>query len=286
MTIVIGENLIDLLVDAKGDVTAAPGGGPFNVARTIARLGQSVTLFSGLSNDAFGAVLRRVLERDQVSLAFKDSLEIPTALAVVDTTSTSPRYSFHLRDTAAFEIASREGVYALRSMPSATALYVGTLGLVVEPMAGMVEDVVAAAPSSTLVVLDPNWRPSATPDHDAYRSCVARLLPRSDVVKVSTEDLSFLFPETTPEESAAALLRGGATTVIITDGPNPVRAYSGSDEVRVDVPISRIEDTVGAGDALVGGLLAWWAARRLTREHAHNLPFMALMTHPWVAFAG
>jgi fructokinase len=52
-TTVIGENLVDLLVDAEGHATAMPGGGPFNVARTIARLGQAVTLFSSLSSDAF-----------------------------------------------------------------------------------------------------------------------------------------------------------------------------------------------------------------------------------------
>jgi fructokinase len=275
MTVVIGENLIDLLVRGDGETTAVPGGGPFNVARTISRLGQPVTFFSGLSHDAFGVLLRRALENDHVHLAVRESFAQPTALAVVDTSDSSPRYSFHLRETAAFEITSPQGLSAYRSISSPSALYVGTLGLVIEPMATMVEDVVAAALPSTLVILDPNCRPSATPDYDAYRSRVTRLLHRSDIVKVSTEDLEFLFPQMNQDDSAAALLRGGSTIVIVTDGAKTVQAYSNAGVAKVAVPFSQVEDTVGAGDALVGGLLAWWAAHRLTREDAHSLPLVA-----------
>jgi len=273
-TVVIGENLVDLLVDETGDVTAVPGGGPFNVARTIARLGQSSILLSRLSSDAFGTIMRNALMKDHVRLAFDSPIELPSALAVVDASS-SPRYSFHLRDTAAFEITSREGVSAFLSMPSVGALYVGTLGLVVEPMATMAEDVVAAAPSSTIVVLDPNCRPSATSDHTAYRQRINRLLSRSDIVKVSTEDLDFLFPGMGKNESADKLLDNGAAIVIVTDGPRAIYACNARQEIMIDVPTCRIEDTVGAGDALVGGILAWCGARHLDRQEARELSVIA-----------
>lgn len=274
-TFVIGENLIDLLVDDIGDVKAVPGGGPFNVARTIARLGQNATLLSRLSSDAFGNVMRNVLAKDQVSLVFEESINLPTALAVVDVSSPAPRYSFHLRDSAAFEITSREGIDSLLSNSSVSAIYLGTLGLVVEPMATMMEDVVAAAPVSALVLLDPNCRPSATPDHEAYRRRINRLLRRVDIVKVSIEDLEFLSPRMTRNEATTQLLTGGAAIVIVTDGPNPFHAYSSDDEVIVDVPYCRIEDTVGAGDALVGAFLAWCAVRGITREQARDLSVTA-----------
>jgi fructokinase len=274
-TFVIGENLIDLLVSEIGDVTAVPGGGPFNVARTIARLGQNATLLSRLSSDAFGNVMRNVLAKDRVSLAFEESINLPTALAVVDVSSRTPSYSFHLRDSAAFEITSREGVNSLLSNSSVSALYLGTLGLVVEPMATMLEDVVAAAPVSALVVMDPNCRPSATPDHEAYRCRIIRLLPRVDIVKVSSEDLEFLSPHMSRSEATTQLLKGGAAIVIVTDGPNAVHAYSSGDEVIIDVPYCRIEDTVGAGDALVGAFLAWCAVRGITREQARDLSVTA-----------
>lgn len=275
MTVVIGESLIDLLVRDDGDTTAVPGGGPFNVARTIGRLGQPVTFLSGLSHDAYGVVLRRTLESDHVHLALRESFDQPTALAVVDMSGSSPRYSFHLRETAAFEITRAEGLNAVRFVPPPGALYVGTLGLVVEPMASTVEDMVASAHPSTLVILDPNCRPSATPDYDAYRNRVTRLLHRSDIVKLSTEDLEYLFPQKNLDDSSAALLRGGATIVIVTDGERDVQVYSDADVAKVAVPFSAVEDTVGAGDALVGGLLAYWAAHRLTREDAHSVPVIA-----------
>jgi fructokinase len=275
MTVVIGENLIDLLVGGDGVTTAVPGGGPFNVARTIGRLGQPITFLSGLSHDAFGVILRSALEHDHVQLSFRESLDQPTTLAVVNTSAPTPSYSFHLRDTAAFEITRSEGLNAFRSIPSPSALYVGTLGLVVEPMATTVEDIVADAHPSTLVILDPNCRPSATSDYDAYRSRITRLLHRSDIVKVSTEDLEFLFPKMAHDDAAAALMQGGAAVVIVTDGANAVQAYSDAGVSEIAVPISNVEDTVGAGDALVGGLLAYWSARQRTREDAHSLPLVA-----------
>jgi len=272
--VVIGENLVDLLVDEAGAVTAVPGGGPFNVARTIARLGESATFVSRVSSDAFGRVMRRVLDEDRVALAFDPPVDRPTALAVVDDAAVAPRYAFHLRDTAAFGITGDEGVSAIRSLPVG-ALYVGTLGLVVDPMATMVEDVVAAIDPSAVMVLDPNCRPSATPDPRAYRDRVRRLLSRADVVKVSTEDLDFLHPGPARHDQVSRLLDDGAAVVVVTDGPDPVHAFSHDGETTVAVPSRPIVDTVGAGDALVGGLMAWCAARRLPRDATHHLGVVA-----------
>jgi fructokinase len=274
-TVVIGENLVDLLVDATGAVDAVPGGGPFNVARTVARLGQPATFVSRLSADAFGRVLRQVLADDGVRLAFERPVDRPTALAVVDDAAVAPRYAFHLRDTAAFGITSEEGIGALRSLGDVGALYIGTLGLVVEPMATMVEDVVAELPGSAIVVLDPNCRPSATADPDAFRGRVDRLLPRSDIVKVSTEDLDYLLPRMARDDQVATLLERGAAVVVVTDGPDPVRVRSLDGQAAVDVPSRPVVDTVGAGDALVGGLLAWWTARGVTRAEAREIPILA-----------
>lgn len=69
--------------------------------------------------------------------------------------------------------------------------------------------------------------------------------------------------------------RGGATIMIITDGPNTVHAYGEGREANINDRLTRIDDTVGAGDALVGERLAWWAERRLTRGDAHGLPLVA-----------
>ena len=77
MIVVAGEALVDLVVAPDGGVAAHLGGGPFNVSRTIARLGQPVTYLGALSTDRFGRQLRSMLQEDGVALG-----SIPSSLSV------------------------------------------------------------------------------------------------------------------------------------------------------------------------------------------------------------
>jgi fructokinase len=62
--VVAGEALVDVVLDRFGGLTGHPGGGPYNVARTIARLEQPVSYLGRISEDAFGRRLRAELEAD------------------------------------------------------------------------------------------------------------------------------------------------------------------------------------------------------------------------------
>jgi fructokinase len=75
---------------------------------------------------------------------------------------------------------------------------------------------------------------------------------------VSTEDLAYLFPGQDAGPAAADLLGRGPACVLVTDGADPVRAFAGGKEMRVDVPAAPVVDTVGAGDSFGGAFLAWW----------------------------
>jgi len=265
---VIGENLVDLFVDETGSVTPVPGGGPFNVARTISRLGHEVVLFSGISDDEFGRALQSTLATDGVTLALPRPLELPTSLAIVEVNSGRPRYKFLLDGTAAFQLEEKEARAAFAAMQdSVGAVYFGTLGLLVEPMATTGEALINEAPSSTMVVLDPNCRPSAIIDHDDYRRRLNRLFTRSDVVKLSTEDLAYLLPDVTSKEASNVILTLGTRCVIVTDGPDQVRVFSRTFDFSVDVPPVEVLDTLGAGDALVGGFITWWIGHDLDRSN-------------------
>src|SRR4029078_6036324 len=68
MIVVAGESLIDLILGADGRVEAVPGGGPYNVARTLGRLGQAVAFLGRLSTDRFGSMLRAGLAAENVDL--------------------------------------------------------------------------------------------------------------------------------------------------------------------------------------------------------------------------
>jgi fructokinase len=274
MILVAGESLIDLILDPQLTPRASPGGGPFNAARTIARLGQPVRFLGRFSSDPFGRLLAGQLAADGVETAQADAVPEPTALAIVALSETGvPQYWFHLPRTAGFLLDPAAA--RLASQDDLTALHVGSLGLAVEPMAAQAERLVHSLPPSALLLLDPNWRARAIPDAQAHRARIRRILPRTDILKLSTEDLAFLVPGTGVADAAHALLGLGARCVVVTSGPELVRAFTSAGELTVPVPPVDVVDTVGAGDAFGGGFLAWWAERRLTRDSLGSRALLA-----------
>ena len=270
MILVAGESLIDLIVGAQGAVHASPGGAAFTAARTIARLGQPARFLGRFSADPFGQVLIEKLVKDQVELALPDRVAQPTALAVVAVDGTGvPQYWFHLAGTAGFLLDEATAGAALQA--DVTVLHIGTLGLVVPPMATELERLVQRLPDPVLLFLDPNWRERAIPDADAHRSRIRRMLPRTDILKTSTEDLACLVPGAAVPEAAGALLGWGARCVLVTDGPAAIWAFTAAGQFSVPVPPVEVVDTVGAGDAFGGGFLAWWAEHELARADLADL---------------
>lgn len=266
MIAVIGEALIDLVADPDGRITARPGGGPFNTARTIARLGLAPAFLGRLSLDRFGRQLRASLDQDGVRLAVPHPVDAPTTLAVVDVDPGGlPRYRFYLAGTSA---AALDYPALSQALPDGvTALHAGGLALVMEPIASSIERLIAAGlPAATLLMIDPNCRPDAITDRPAYLARLSRVLHRADVVKLSVEDLDYLTPGVPAAAGATALLGQGPALVLLTDGPHPARAFlRDGEQVSAEVPAVKVVDTVGAGDAFGGAFLAWWSDNELTR---------------------
>ena len=113
------------------------------------------------------------------------------ALAQVDGAGVA-RYRFYDVGTSAAGLTLEEATAALPERIG--GFYVGTLGLVLEPLATTLEALVARLDDETLVALDPNCRPSTIEDAAAYRGRLRRLLTRTDVIKASEEDLAWLAP--------------------------------------------------------------------------------------------
>ena len=91
MIVVAGEALIDLIVDPAGGLAAVPGGGPYNSARTIARLGRDVTFLGRISNDRFGRMLREPRGATACRGDRVVGTDDPTTLAVAELDQPGPR---------------------------------------------------------------------------------------------------------------------------------------------------------------------------------------------------
>jgi fructokinase len=264
MIVVGGESLIDLIVYPGGRLAAISGGGPFNTARTIGRLGGSAAYLGRLSTDRFGRALRDRLVLDGVDCRFVQSTDEPTTLAVAELDdSGAATYQFYLEGTSAPGL-SGDGL-ADGPIDGARAIHVGTLGLVLEPMGTTLETLVRGASDDLVVMIDPNCRPSATPDPAALRARVQRLAARADVIKVSRDDLAFLDPGRDPDQAAQALLEAGPKAILVTDGGRVVRVIVLDASIDVPVPHVDVVDSVGAGDAFGGAFLNSWIERGLGR---------------------
>jgi fructokinase len=255
--VVAGESLIDRIVRPDGGVEDVVGGGPFTTARALARLGFRVSFVGGLSTDPSGVRLRAALAADGVDLSLTVATDAPTlvAVAALDAGGVAT-YRFEPAGSAAASL--RPADVAGGIPPDTAALHVGTLGLVLEPAAETIAGLVAGAPPDVLVVVDPNIRPAAIDDAAVYRERLARVLSRADLVRASHDDLAWLAPDRSIQETATRIVGAGPSLLLLTDGAGPVRIVTAHGVRAVPVPAVRVVDTVGAGDAFGAGFLGAW----------------------------
>jgi fructokinase len=255
---VAGESLMDMLPDEQGRLIPVPGGAPFNVARIVAQLGAGCTFLTRLSEDELGRRLREELRDAGVLLAIDDPVASPTTLAMAELDAAgSADYRFYGEGTAAAELRSQDIPSGF--LDGVRALSFGGLGLVLEPLRSTLLGLLAEMQCGPLVVLDPNCRPRAVGDAAGYRATVASCLPSVDVLKVSRDDLEFLAPAEEPIAYCERLLNQGPGVILITDGPRPTTLITAEGSRSIPVREVELVDTIGAGDALVAGLLAWFA---------------------------
>lgn len=266
---VMGEVLVDIIIDADGELTSVIGGGELNTARAIARLGVPVQFLGGISTDPLGQRIRRSMEADGMSLALPEGVDAPTTLAIAQIADDgSATYRFLLEGTSMASVEAQQALTAVS--PDSPFLHVGSIALAVEPFASAAVAVVQQSPPSRLVMVDPNFRPSISGTSPVFRRTLDAMLSRTDVFKASTEDLASLFPEQEPLESATALHDEFGFVVLVTDGASDVWVVTKDGTERCSVPFVDVVDSVGAGDSFSGGFAAWWTLRGLGRDDLHR----------------
>jgi fructokinase len=241
---VCGEVLIDVL--PSGPVV---GGGPANTAKALARLGHDVHFIDGISSDTFGQSARAELLRDGVNLDLAQLSDKPTCTATVTLDAAgAASYEFLIDGTATFDFSASWLPDPYRYQPQ--VLHIGTLVTVIEPGASALYDWAMQVAEFAPIVFDPNIRPSVQPDRDLYEAAVEKWAAFSAVIKVSDDDLAWLFPGQSIDDVANRWISDGVFLVVVTRGANGLVGFTA--DGRVEVPGVKVDviDTVGAGDTV------------------------------------
>ncbi|MCC2280132.1 carbohydrate kinase [Streptomyces sp. ET3-23] len=266
MIIVAGEALIDLVPaspaspEQDGPVDDLPallpkrGGGPYNTAVALARLGTPTAFCSRLSTDHFGQALLNGLTADGVDVSLLQRGPEPTTLAVAHIgDGGSAAYSFHVEGTADRLFTAPD------TLPDAArAVSFGTCSLVLEPGASAYEALMRRASARGLfTALDPNIRPGLIADADAYRARFRSWLPHITLLKLSEEDAAWLAgPGADPMRAAREWLAAGPYAVVLTRGGAGLAVLTrDGGELSVAGERVAVVDTIGAGDTVNAALL-------------------------------
>lgn len=272
MIAVGGENLIDLVSTSSKEglpvYTAHPGGSPFNVAMAAGQQGAQSCYLTPISSDKLGDLLAAKLEDAGVMLAGGRS-DKPSSLAVVSIQEGIPSYGFYRRDTAERQVTTN---FLNRITPEEVKiLHLGSAALIEGEDAEAWEAAFASHYQAgrngahKLTSLDPNIRPSLVADADSYRARVKRMMQHADIVKLSDEDLHWLYPGTTLEAGFTACISDcAAALIVLTRGADGIIARANGTLFEMAAhKIDNLVDTVGAGDTFMASLLVWCSRNQI-----------------------
>jgi fructokinase len=249
----LGEAVIDFKAKDHLLFQGYEGGSPMNVTIAASRLGGEVGFAGQISSDLFGIALRGYLQKNKVDTSFLLEHPAPSTLAFVAEINGQAHFTFMSNGAA-------NTLYNPQPRPifpdSLRFLQFGSISLLVEPTSSSIVDIVKKHRDRVTVVLDPNVRPSLTPDKIAYMKSLEQWIPLAHILKISSQDLDWLYPNEPYENAARKYLELGAPVVLITDGDKGVTLYrNGHHQVHIAAPNVDVVDTVGAGDTFTGSLM-------------------------------
>ncbi|WP_028535897.1 carbohydrate kinase family protein [Paludibacterium yongneupense] len=259
--LVFGEALTDFIRQDDGSWQAHPGGACWNVARVGARLGVATAFAGSVSQDIFGSQLAQLSCEAGLDARYLQQLPHSPLLAMVPSTR-PPRYFFVGDDSADLHFDPSllpEGWQA-----AARIVHFGCISLARPPLADrLVELALSLAAAGKRIAFDPNFRaPMASP---GYRAVFAAIAAVAHCIKVSDEDLAGLFPGLDPAAALAELrVLAPQAELLLTRGAEGMTLLHGGHEWVQPAFAVTVRDTVGCGDAAMGG----WMASRLLQPGA------------------
>ena len=249
---VVGEVLIDLIPDGS-DRKPIVGGGPANTAKALSKLGIDTQFIDGISTDNYGQLAKDELVHSGVKLDYVKYSDKPTCLAIVSLSyAGSASYEFVIENTATFDFTS--DWLPNPETERLALLHIGTLATVIEPGASVLFEWAQSVAKVAPIVFDPNIRPAVISDRKQYVKQVERWVSISSAVKVSDEDIRWLYPSFEIEQVVNNWLAKGPSLIAVTYGDKGLAGYRQGEKVSVDAVNVVVADTVGAGDT-VGAIL-------------------------------
>ena len=268
---VAGEVLIDLIPEGA-DRKPIVGGGPANTAKALSKLGIDTQFIDGISTDRYGQMAKNKLVTAGVKLDYVKYSDKPTCLAIVSLSdSGSATYEFVIENTATFDFTSEWLPNPQTGRPS--ILHIGTLATIIEPGASVLFDWAQSVAKFAPIVFDPNIRPAVISDREQYVAQVERWVAISSAVKVSDEDIKWLYPSLNVEQVINNWLIRGPSLVVLTYGDKGLTGHRKNERVSVDAIKVSVTDTVGAGDT-VGAILV----EAIVKDGLDNLTGVRLET--------
>ena len=245
--LVVGEALVDVRVEG-GRTSEHPGGSPLNVAVGLARLGVPTTLAAQLGDDPHGRMVASHVEASGVDL-----VRLPPHGSTATATA-----RLEAGGGATYEFDIRWDPVQLPDAGGFGLVHVGSIGATLAPGANAVLALTREASSAGVPVsVDPNLRPSITPDIEQARGYVEPMVTLASIVKLSDEDADVLWPGKGPDAVLEMLATApGAPLVAMTRGGAGASLGTGARRVRAVGRAVDVADTIGAGDSFMAALLA------------------------------
>ena len=265
MILSCGDALIDFVPVAATDggdaVRPAVGGSCLNVAVGLARLGAPTGFVGGISTDLFGRMIAQHASASGVDLRYATRSDHQTTLAFVRMVAGESQYAFYDGGTATREWRYQRGAIPFEAIE---AIHIGSTTLVNDSGATETAAMIADARQSTTISFDPNCRPNLVKDKKAYLIRMDSFAGSADIIRMSDVDFSYLYGDVTYSNKADSLLAGGCSLFVVTRGMDGALAWHRqTGAIKVDAPLVKVMDTIGAGDSFQAALL--FALHRLGR---------------------
>ena len=261
--VALGELLIDFAPHSVNEagypvLSANPGGAPGNFLAALTKYGCRTAMIGKVGDDAFGKALVKTLEDAGIATGgIRIDPNVFTTLAFVSLDTSGNRdFSFARKPGADTCLTPEEVDEAL--IADAKVFHFGTLSLTDEPAAGATRHAIELAKRhGALISLDPNLRKPLWKREKDAREAIEWSLHQADIVKISDEEIGWLWG-LSPEEGAEKLLREyGVSLVYATLGPKGCYAANDANRVTVQSPTGiHVVDTTGAGDIFGGSAMS------------------------------